>query len=78
MAKKKTSKTLESVKIRNPHAWSPLLKKGGSHGKSKSALRSQAKRSTQKEVRENSPPYFFPNFIFCLPKQNIMSLASLV
>jgi hypothetical protein len=38
---------------RNPVARSPLLGKGGAHGKSTAAKRRQAKVALQKELRES-------------------------
>jgi len=39
-------------KRRNGHAFHPIMRKGGVHGKSKSALRSAAKQETRRQVLE--------------------------
>ena len=46
-------------KRRNGHAFHPIMKKGGTHGKSKSALRNAAKRETRRQVLER------PDNSFC-------------
>lgn len=38
------------IRLRNHVAWSPLLRKGGPHERSKSGLRSQAKQDMQNEI----------------------------
>ena len=40
---------------RNPVARSPLLRKGGVHGKTTAAKRRQAKLELQKHIRETEP-----------------------
>ena len=48
----KRAKQHPPPKPRNPVARSPLLRKGGAHGKSNAAKRRQAKIELQKLVRE--------------------------
>ena len=49
----KRAKKHYAPKPRNPVARSPLLAKGGAHGKSTAAKRRRAKVELQKIVREN-------------------------
>ena len=39
-------------KRRNGHAFHPIMKKGGAHGKTKSALRSAAKETLRRQAQE--------------------------
>ena len=48
----KRAKLHAPPKPRNPVARSPLLKKGGAHGKTTRALRRQAKMALAKSARE--------------------------
>mgnify|MGYP003393857544 CR=1 FL=1 len=41
---------LPGLRLRNPVALSPLLRKGGVHERSKSALRTEAKQQLQNEL----------------------------
>ena len=43
MKRAKKHRSLEPPKVRNPVARSPLMRKGGAHGKSTAAKRRQAK-----------------------------------
>jgi len=49
----KRAKRHLAPKPRNPVARSPLMAKGGAHGKSNAAKRRQAKVELQKVVRDN-------------------------
>ncbi len=42
------------VKKRNPHAWSPIMRKGGVHKKSNSAKRAKDKRQLKEQTRAMS------------------------
>ena len=48
----KRAKQHAPPRLRNPVARSPLLGKGGPHGKSTAAKRRQAKVELQKEIRQ--------------------------
>jgi hypothetical protein len=52
----KRAKQQGVAKPRNPVARSPLLRKGGAHGKSSGAQRRQATIAVQKLVRETQDP----------------------
>ena len=52
MKRAKKHRLPEPPKVRNPVARSPLMRKGGAHGKSTAAKRRQAKVALQKELRE--------------------------
>ena len=52
MKRAKKHRPLQPPKVRNPVARSPLLAKGGAHGKSTAAKRRAANVSLAKQVRD--------------------------
>src|SRR4029077_17585387 len=51
----KRAKQHSPPRPRNPVARSPLLRRGGAHGKTTAAKRRQAKLELQKQIRETEP-----------------------
>jgi len=54
-------------KRRNGHAFHPIMKKGGVHRKSKSALRRAAKREIRRQVQERPGCPHITFFIYSSP-----------
>ena len=50
--KSKKNKGIKQVKIRNPFACNPLMRKGGSHEKSKKAKRKNEKMKLKRELKQ--------------------------
>ncbi len=46
------SQIMPTIKLRNPIARAPILRKGGAHVKSKSSQRTQVKRDIRRKVDE--------------------------
>ena len=55
MKRAKKHRPPEPPKVRNPVARSPLLRKGGAHGKTTAAKRRQAKVELRRLARETEP-----------------------
>jgi hypothetical protein len=58
------TKTKSKLKIRNGHAFHPIMNKGGVHEKSTGAKRMQAKKKWKKDLDEwyDCSPYKLPCF----------------
>ena len=82
MSKKKRSKKkkLKVAKPRNVHALNPLMKKGGSHGKTEKAKRKQEKMSMKRELKQLPFPlyggYFLRTLLTTIWYMSILTIKS--